>query len=93
MPFDGSVGFGKDLSQSMDQINDVHQWKRLRSTMAPGFSTRQLGEMFVVTNHCLGFIIYFFNRNLDFWANLCLPVPVLQSFWFLTKDFLFSYHQ
>lgn len=45
MPTEGSMGIGKEFSTTLDQINDVHQWKRIRSTISPSFSTKQLGEM------------------------------------------------
>lgn len=53
MPFEASLGFGKEFRTTLDQVSDVHQWKRLRSTMSPGFSNRQLGEMLAITNSCL----------------------------------------
>ena len=46
MPVDGSFGGG---TIGMSQLNvsvDMHQWKRMRSTLTPGFSTRQMNVMF-----------------------------------------------
>ena len=55
MPSEGmSLGLGHDMALTLDQIDNVHQWKRLRSSMSPGFSTRQLGEMLIHTNTSLG---------------------------------------
>jgi len=57
MPTDGTFALGKDLNTTLDQINDIHQWKRVRSTMAPGFSSKQLTEMLPIINGCLDTLI------------------------------------
>ena len=41
----GSIGAGPVYGQTLDIISDMVKWKRLRSTIAAGFSTRQLSEM------------------------------------------------
>ena len=48
------IGVGMDLKQTLDVIQDPHQWKRLRSSMSPGFTQRQMAEMLIQTNKCLG---------------------------------------
>ena len=41
----GSVGAGPIFGDTLDITADMQKWKRLRSTLAAGFSTRQLNEM------------------------------------------------
>ena len=41
----GSIGAGPVFGETLDIISDMVKWKRLRSTVAAGFSTRQLTEM------------------------------------------------
>ena len=44
-PASGSIGAGPIFGHTLDIISDMVKWKRLRSTVAAGFSTRQLNEM------------------------------------------------
>ena len=41
----GSIGAGPIFGNTLDITADMPKWKRLRSTLAAGFSTRQLNEM------------------------------------------------
>ena len=41
----GSFGAGPIFGNTLDITTDMPKWKRLRSTLASGFSTRQLNEM------------------------------------------------
>ena len=67
MPNEGqSMGLGKDFSQTMDIVSNPHVWKRQRNTMAPGFTQRQLSEMIITTNSCIGKLyhqIHFFGHT------------------------------
>ena len=44
-PGGGSIGGGHIFGQTLDLISDMPRWKRLRSTLSAGFSTKQLNEM------------------------------------------------
>ena len=46
MAQDGSFGGGTIGTSQLDMTRDMHQWKRMRSTLTPGFSTRQMNVMF-----------------------------------------------
>ena len=50
----GSVGAGPIFGHTLDALSDMPRWKRLRSTLAVGFSTRQLNEMVVAINNSIG---------------------------------------
>ena len=54
VPGGGSVGAGPIFGHTLDAISDMPRWKRLRSTLAVGFSTRQLNEMVVAINNSIG---------------------------------------
>ncbi|CAG5088168.1 Oidioi.mRNA.OKI2018_I69.PAR.g11760.t1.cds [Oikopleura dioica] len=41
----GSMGQGKDIREALNVITDPHQWRRVRQTISPSFSNRQLTEM------------------------------------------------
>jgi len=57
MPTDASFGAGEIGNVQMNTVKDIHTWKRLRSTLSPGFSTRQLDVMYeqtkIVIRHLL----------------------------------------
>ena len=44
-PGGGSIGGGPIFGNTLDIISDMPRWKRLRSTLSAGFSTKQLNEM------------------------------------------------
>ena len=46
---------GPDIffSNFFGKVNDRHQWKRIRSTLSPMFSTRQLNEMLDLSANAL----------------------------------------
>lgn len=53
VPGGGSVGAGPIFGHTLDVLSDMPRWKRLRSTLAVGFSTRQLNEMVVAINNSI----------------------------------------
>ena len=50
----GSIGAGPIFGHTLDVLLDMPRWKRLRSTLAVGFSTRQLNEMMLAINNSIG---------------------------------------
>jgi len=44
-PGGGSIGGGHIFGHTLDIISDMPRWKRLRSTLSVGFSTKQLNQM------------------------------------------------
>jgi len=44
-PASGSIGGGPIFGHTLDIVSDMVKWKRMRATVAAGFSTRQLNEM------------------------------------------------
>jgi len=44
-PSGGTFGRGPIFGRTLDIISDIPSWKRLRSTLSPGFSTKQLNQM------------------------------------------------
>ena len=67
VPGGGSVGAGPIFGHTLDVLSDMPRWKRLRSTLAVGFSTRQLNEMVVAINNSIGMIksaiVKYLNAN------------------------------
>ena len=41
----GTIGAGPIFSHTLDILSDMPKWKRQRSTLTAGFSTKQLNEM------------------------------------------------
>ena len=64
VPGGGSMGAGPIFGHTLDVISDMPRWKRLRSTLAVGFSTRQLNEMVVAINNSIGKVSVFILRYL-----------------------------
>ena len=53
----GTLGAGPIFNNTLDIIDDMHVWKRQRSTLSAGFSTKQLNEMMpVFENVCKNLI-------------------------------------
>ncbi len=50
----GSIGRGPIFGHTLEAMSDMPRWKRLRSTLTVGFSTRQLNEMVVAINNSMG---------------------------------------
>ena len=44
-PSSGTMGRGPIFGRTIDIIADMPSWKRIRSTLSPGFSTKQLNQM------------------------------------------------
>ena len=44
-PSSGTMGRGPIFGRTIDIISDIPAWKRIRSTLSPGFSTKQLNQM------------------------------------------------
>ena len=52
-PAVGEIGAGPIFGHTMDIIDDMKSWKRQRSTLTAGFSTKQLNEMIPVFDSVL----------------------------------------
>ena len=50
----GSIGAGPIFGHTLNVLSDMPRWKRLRSTLAVGFSTRQLNEMVIAIEQSIG---------------------------------------
>ena len=59
IPGGGSTGAGPIFGHPLNLISDMPRWKRLRSTLAVGFSTRQLNEMVMAINDSIGKVLVF----------------------------------
>jgi cytochrome P450 len=46
MAFTGSFGAGKIGEMQLNIVSDPHAWKRMRSTLTPGFTQRQMADMY-----------------------------------------------
>ena len=71
-PGGGSIGGGHIFGQTLDLISDMPRWKRLRSTLSAGFSTKQLNEMIHAIEASIGkehkvdiFLKIFFQKILS----------------------------
>ena len=53
-PGGGSIGGGHIFGQTLDLISDMPRWKRLRSTLSAGFSTKQLNQMMQAIETSIG---------------------------------------
>ena len=63
-PAMGEIGAGPIFGYTMDLLDDMKSWKRQRSTLTAGFSTKQLNEMIPVFDEVLTSFIEAL-RNLD----------------------------
>lgn len=53
-PGGGSIGGGHIFGHTLDIISDMPRWKRLRSTLSAGFSTKQLNQMIQAIETSIG---------------------------------------
>ena len=83
VPGGGSVGAGPIFGHTLDVLSDMPRWKRLRSTLAVGFSTRQLNEMVVAINNSIGeFSVLVILADLQWF----LVIMGLHYFWLPEND-------
>ena len=53
-PVGKSIGGGPIFNNLLTLMTDIPRWKRLRSTLTEGFSTRNLNQMIPTLQHCAG---------------------------------------
>lgn len=58
-PGGGTFGRGPIFGRTLDVISDIPSWKRLRSTLSPGFSTKQLNQMLHAIEATIGTLLYY----------------------------------
>ena len=54
VPIGQSMGNGPIFGETLEIISDMPRWKRLRSTLSAGFSTKQLNEMIIAISKSIG---------------------------------------
>ena len=54
VPIGQSMGNGPIFGETLEIISDMPRWKRLRSTLSAGFSTKQLNEMIIAISESIG---------------------------------------
>ena len=54
VPVGDSIGGGPIFNVLLNLISDIPKWKRLRSTLTEGFSTKNLNQMVSTLQNCAG---------------------------------------
>jgi len=53
----GSLGQGKDLREALNVVDGGNKWRRIRQTISPSFSNRQLTEMMEISRSRLDVLV------------------------------------